>query len=237
MSDYNSGENQGENADGNTNGNINGNTNVSTNVIENADAGVKKLELSVVLIEGINFCINNIGPILVNFLLWVITIWIPYLNVGTTIGLFAGIVIKLSRGETISFTEIFDPKYRKYMGEYLLTAGFIFLGVFIGAIFLIVPAFIISIAWGFALILVVDKGKNPTEALALSNNITYGNKGRILLINIIASMIFSIIQVILNLFDNYFAIFLLVITVIFQTFVSLGIQASMYKRLAGDIKG
>jgi len=229
MSDENT--NVNENTDVSKNADTSGNANVS----ENAGVIVKKLDVVETLREGVDISIKNIGPILVNLLLWVLTIWIPYLNVGTTIGLFIGIVSKLSRGETISFTEIFDPKYRKYIGEYFLTAGLIFVGTFIGVIFFIIPGIIISIAWSFALLLVIDKGKNPTEALTLSNNITYGNKVRIFLITFIASLIFSIVQVILSSFDNGFASFLVFITVIFQLFVSLGIQASMYKQLAGNV--
>jgi len=205
------------------------------NTSVNAGVKVQKLDIVETLREGIDFSIKNIGPILVNLLLWVLTIWIPYLNVGTTIGLFVGIISKISREETVSYTEIFDPKYRKYMGEFFLTAGLVFIGTFIGIIFLIIPGIIISIAWSFALLLVIDKGKNPSEALALSNNITYGYKWRIFIINFIVSLIFSVIQTVLNKFDNNFSVFLSVIFVILQLFLTIGIQASMYKQLARDV--
>ena len=222
-----------ENPGGNINGNPEENTNVSVNADVNANANVSKQKLEIVetLRDGFELSIKNIGPVLVNLLLWVITLWIPYLNVGTTIGLFSGIVIKLSREEEISFTEIFDPRYRKYMGEYFLTAGLLFLGVFGGFLFLIIPGFIISIAWSFALVLVIDKEVNPTEALSMSNKITYGNKGRIFLISIILSVIFSVVSTVLSKIDNGFAVFLLVILFIFEMLVSIGIQASMYKQL------
>ena len=233
MSDENPGGNINENPAETGNGTPEINTNFSgyTNASGNANVSVQKLEIAETLREGFDLSIKNIGPVLVNILLWVLTIWIPYLNVGTTIGLFSGIVIKLSREETISFTEIFDPKYRKYMGEYFLTAGLMFLGVFIGFLFFIIPGAIISIAWCFALILVIDKEINPTEALSMSNKITYGYKGRIFLIELIVSVIFSVISAVLNKIDNGFAVFLLILLVIFQLIVTLGIQASMYKQL------
>jgi hypothetical protein len=224
MSDENSGGNTNENPAETTEV-----TNVSVSV--NANEGGQKLEIVGTLREAVELCIKNIGPVLVNLLLWIVTIWIPYINVGTTIGLFSGVVIKLSRDEDISFTEIFDPKYRKFMGEYFITAGLMFIGVFIGMFFLIIPGIIVSIAWCFALILVIDKGINPSEALTLSNKITYGNKGRIFLIEIIVSVIFSVISAILNKFDNGFAIFLLIVLFIAQLVVALGLQASMYKQL------
>jgi len=223
MSDENSGEN--------TNVTPEVNTNLNQEAGGNANVSVQKLEILETLREGFDLTIKNIVPVLVNLLLWIITIWIPYLNVGTTIGLFSGIVIKLSRGETIAFTEIFEPKYRKFMGEYFLTAGLLFLGVFIGVCFFIIPGIIISIAWTFALVLVIDKEINPTEAIAMSNKITYGYKGRIFLINFIISVIFFVVQTILGKFDNGFAVFLIIIVFIFQVLVTLGIQASMYRRL------
>jgi hypothetical protein len=222
MSDYNSGENTEEN------------TGESVKTEEITIDNKIKLDIGDTLIDGLNISLKNIGPILVNLLLWVLTIWIPYINVGTTIGMFSGIVIKASREETISYTEIFNPRYRKYMGDYFLTVGLIFMGVLIGVIFLIVPGIIISIAWGFALLFVVDKEKNPMDAIKLSHDITYGHKGRIFLISLILSVIFSIVQTVLKQFDNDFASFLIIIIAVFQIFVSLGIQASMYKQLAGE---
>jgi len=227
MSDENSGEKTNENPAETTNET----PEVIANASVNANVSVQKLEIFETIREGFDLTIKNIGPVLVNLLLWVLTIWVPYINVGTTIGLFSGIVIKLSREETISFTEIFDPKYRKYMGEYFLTAGLLFLGVFIGFLFFIIPGAIISIAWCFALVLVIDKETSPTEALSMSNKITYGYKGRIFLIELIVSVIFSVISTILDKIDNGFAVFLLIILVIFQIILSLGLQASIYKRL------
>jgi hypothetical protein len=234
-----------ENPDGNTNENpvetTNENQEVNTNVSENTNVGgnehisVQKLESVETLREGFELTIKNIGPVLVNLILWVLTIWIPYINVGTTIGLFSGIVIKLSREEDISFTEIFDPKYRKYMGEYFLTLGLMIIGSYMGVAFLIIPGIIISIAWNFALILVVDKEKNPIESLTLSNNITYGYKGRIFLIYMILFSIFLVLIIILSRLGSDFAFLLIILAYIFVLLLSLGIQASMYKQLTRNV--
>jgi hypothetical protein len=224
MSDENSGEN------------ANGTPEVNANAGGNANVSVQKLEIVETLREGFELTIKNIGPVLVNLLLWVLTIWIPYINVGTTIGLFSGIIIKLSREETISFTEIFEPKYRKYMGEYFITLALMVFGTYMGIAFVIIPGIIISIAWFFALILVVDKEKNPMEALTLSNKITYGYKGRIFLISLILGMVFFVITLVLSRLGSDFAVFLIVIVYIFFILMYLGIQASMYKQLMKDAK-
>jgi hypothetical protein len=238
MSDENSGGNTNENPVETTNetavDTTNENPGVNTNIDGNANVSVQKLEIVETFREGFELTIKNIGPILVNLLLWVLTIWIPYINVGTTIGMFSGIVIKLSREETISFTEIFEPNYRKYMGEYFLTLGLVLIGSYIGIAFFIVPGIIISIAWSFALILVIDKEKNPIETLTLSNKITYGYKGRIFLINLILMVIFIVIIIVLKSLGSNFGLLLIVITYIFLILLYLGIQASMYKQLTRD---
>jgi hypothetical protein len=121
------------------------------------------------------------------------------------------------------------------MGDYFITLGLISLGFLLGLTFMIIPGIVIIFAWNFATILVIDKGKNPSEAITLSNNITYGNKGRMFLINIVVIVIFSTAESVLLYFKNSFADFLLVILCIFQIFLILGIKASMYKQLARNV--
>lgn len=62
--------------------------------------------------------VKNILPVAVNFILWALTIWIPYINIGTTIGITVGLPAKAGRGEGISYTEVFNPQYRKQMGNF-----------------------------------------------------------------------------------------------------------------------
>ena len=45
--------------------------------------------------------------------LWLITIWIPYLNIGTTIAITL-LPTQLAKGEIINPLGIFDAKYRRY---------------------------------------------------------------------------------------------------------------------------
>ena len=106
----------------------------------------KKLTVAAILKEGVGIGMKNVGPILVNALLWVLTVWIPYLNVGTTIGLVVGIVAKASKGEAISMNEIFDPKYRKYMGEFFLTYGLDVMGVTAGMMLFCLPGIVICLS-------------------------------------------------------------------------------------------
>jgi len=182
----------------------------------------KKLDIIVTVKEGFTIGITSMIPIFVNILLWVLTIWIPYLNVGTTIGLWVGIVSKASRGEAIPMTEIFDPNYRKHMGEYFLTSGLVGIGVGAGIV--------ISIAWSLAILLVIDKEKNPSEAITLSNNCTYGNKGRIFcvyLLVFLASGIAGYILALIPVLGKILAFAVFIITM----FALIGLQASIYRQL------
>ena len=193
-----------------------------------------KMDIIETIKDGVNIGIKNIAPIIVNAILWLLTCWIPYLNVGTTIGLWVGIVSKASRGETISSTEIFDPKYRKFMGEYFITAGLVFIGTLIGLCFLIIPGIVISIAWSLSLLLLIDKGKNPTEAISLSNNCTYGYKWKMFAIYFLTITALAITAYILSLIP--FLGEILAFLVNFMTlFIMIGLQASVYKQLTEDI--
>lgn len=194
----------------------------------------KKLSVGTILTEGVGIGMKNIVPIIVNALLWVLTIWIPYLNIGTTIGLLVGIVSKASKGESISMTEIFNPKYRKYMGEFFLTNGLVAMGVSVGFLMFIIPGIVISIAWSLSLLLAVDKEINPVEAISKSNKLTYGYKGIIFgaqfifaVILMVASAIFAKIPAIGGL--------LVFAVMIVGIFVGIGIQAFVYKTLTADL--
>ena len=214
---------------------------------------IQKLEIIATIKEGISIGMSNIVSIFVNVLLWALTIWIPYLNVGTTIGLWMGIVSKASKGEKVPMTEIFDPKYRKYMGEFFITSGLIGIGVGAGLAFGIIPGIVIGIAWGLAQLLVIDKGKNPTESITLSNNYTYGNKGRIFCISFLVYFAFMLVFIILGAIAKavipspwshpslakvlvfLFALIYIFISLVMM-FIFIGLKASIYKQLTENVR-
>ena len=207
----------------------------------------QKLDIVDTIKDGVGIGIKNIGPIIVNFILWGLTCWIPYLNVGTTIGLYVGIVAKASKGDTISFLEIFDAKYRKYMGEFFLTFGLISMGTVVGVLFAFIPGIVIGLAWSLAILLVIDKGKNPAEALTLSNNCTYGNKWRMVGVYFLISMVaFFAMLILIGLaalvaitgaygLSIFLGIIFYIAFFIVAGCVFIGIQSSIYKRLAANV--
>ena len=137
------------------------------------------LTIKNIIINSFTIAQNNFTVILGASILWILTIWIPYLNVGTTIGMWA-LVVGLSKTnqDSVSFspTSIFDSQYRKHMGEVFLLLGFIILGVSIGYAFLIIPGLVISLAWQQSVYLLIDKDLTPLQAIKTSNNISYGEK-------------------------------------------------------------
>jgi uncharacterized membrane protein len=195
----------------------------------------KKLRVFDVIKSGLEIGMKNIGPILVNTLLWMVTIWIPYINIGTSIGMVAGILVKASKGDAISMTEIFDPKYRKYMGEFFLTSGFVGMGVAIGFFLFIIPGYVIAIAWSLSLLLVLDKGKNPVEAISLSNKLTYGNKGAIFLAFLVLVIVACIAIGIFALIPAIGFVLAFVVMAL-AIFVSIGMQAYIYKTLCDGVQ-
>ena len=77
----------------------------------------KKLDFKELLTNTITIGLKNFPSLIGCVVLWILTIWIPYVNVGTTIAIFT-LPAALSKGKIISPLEIFNKKYFKFMGEY-----------------------------------------------------------------------------------------------------------------------
>ena len=186
--------------------------------------------------------LQNLFPLILNFIFWILTIWIPYLNVGTTIGIMT-MAIKLSKGESISIGEIFNPMYRKRMGEVFLTLSFVGSGIMFGTVFLLIPGIVIGISWSLAILLVVDKEMNPIEAINESNKATYGKKWKLfwssLLIGLILMVILGAVSWLLSTIltpigiAGYVILGILEIVLLsFSCSVGIGAQSFIYEKLA-----
>lgn len=68
----------------------------------------EKLQFVPSLKDAFAIGVKNLVPIVLSVLLWLVTVWIPYVNVGTTIAL-ATLPVKLSKGEMISPMFILTP--------------------------------------------------------------------------------------------------------------------------------
>lgn len=157
----------------------------------------RELSVQGIITEGVKLGLKNFFSLIGAYILWILTIWIPYINVGTTIGLIS-IVLSMSKGKVISPTEIFDSRYRRYMGEFFLLMSFVYIGVIFGLLFVVIPGIVIGLAWGQAIYLLLDKGIGPMEALKMSNKITYGKKWTIFFGILVLTIILLIFDAILT---------------------------------------
>jgi hypothetical protein len=188
---------------------------------------------------GLSHGLKNIASIAVNFLLWILTFWIPYLNIGTTIGLFVGIVAKSSREEQISFTEIFDPVYRKQMSSYFLVTGLVSAGTSVGLALFFVPGIVLSIAWMLAPLFAVDAEMGPMEAITRSNSVTHGKKAAIfwafIVIGLITAVGALVLGLVFGLISRFLSTLVVIVFVAFAMSFIVSAQGYVYSRLKDEL--
>jgi len=199
---------------------------------------MKKLDIFETIKEGLSLALVNYLSIICTVILYVITLWIPYLNVGTTIAM-ASLPAEMLKGDVINPLFIFDGKYRRNMGEFLILVSLMLGAIGTGMLFGVIPAFVISYAWYIALILFVDKDRPALESLRESNQLTYGNKARIFWIEFILAAIIilacALVSALCALSDlTWIKVcggILIAVIAIFAVPAVLGAQAVIYKKL------
>lgn len=194
-----------------------------------------KLEFVPTLIDAFAIGTKNIASLVLTVVFYVLTCWIPYLNVGTTIAL-ASLPGKLASGKVINPTYIFDAVYRKNMGNFFLLLGLELMILFPAFLFGIVPGYVLSIAYSLALYIMVDDGITPMDALHSSYKATDGYKWKIffleLAFGIISGILFLIISGIANLINVGFITFVLYVLLIMVVLAaSIALSAVIYREL------
>lgn len=189
-----------------------------------------------ILTEGIPLGISNFVTIFGATILWLLTFWIPYLNVGTTIALNTMPIALADNEAPEGPTYIFKDKYRKYMGEYFVLMGLMYMAIWMASVFLIIPGIVISLAWSQALYLLFDKHLTPMDAMKESNEKTYGHKWTIFFTGLVFAIAFGIFaMIVLWLFITIDVMFLTVIAVLLLIALgmvgSVGINAVIYRKL------
>lgn len=189
-----------------------------------------------ILTEGIPLGIANFVTIFGATILWLLTFWIPYLNVGTTIALNTMPIALADNEAPEGPTYIFKDKYRKYMGEYFVLMGLMYMAIWMASVFLIIPGIVISLAWSQALYLLFDKHLTPMDAMKESNEKTYGHKWTIFLTGLVFAIAFGVFaMIVLWLFITIDVMFLTVIAVLLLIALamvgSVGINAVIYRKL------
>lgn len=188
-----------------------------------------EIELEEAIIEPFKLAFRNIGWLFLVVLVYCCTSWIPYINIGTTIAMI-NLPAELARGQRIRISYIFDPKFRKYMGEYFTLWGTMFLAFIVSIPFASIPYIILQYGWAFAPYLLIDKEINPSEALTLSTKITYGYKLKMWLSELVISILLSVLLVV----SGFLFIIPLLVTIPFAMTVMLAHAAVFYKRLVVD---
>ena len=194
---------------------------------------MKKITVASVLKDGVTLGIKNFPSLLLVAVLYLVTIWIPYINVGTTIAL-ANIPLELSKGKIINPTFIFDAKFRRYMPEYFTLVGIRSVALSASVIFLVIPAIILRLAWSQAIFIMFDKKISPVLALVKSNEITYGYKATLFFIGLIIGILFGIIIALCRLIDEEFGFCMIFILSLVTYPIVLGCNAVAYKGLSAE---
>ncbi len=189
----------------------------------------KKLNPVEILTNGFEIGLKNIASLLGAVILWVLTCWIPYINIGTTIAL-STLPLEMAKGNVFSPTVIFDKKYYAFMGEYFLLIGLMTSAILTGFAFFIVPGIVISIAWSMAILLMIDRKINPIEALTLSNKVTTGNKWMIFLSQLALGVVLMILFWIFGKLGSVGTLLSILVLIAIMP-VSLGMQAYIYREL------
>ena len=198
----------------------------------------KKLEIIPTIKEGVSLALLNYLSILCAVVLYVLTIWIPYLNVGTTIAM-ASLPAEMAKGNVINPLFIFDGKFRRNMGEFFILMALMSGAISVGMMFGFIPGIVIAYAWYIAVILFVDKDRSALDALRESNKLTYGNKARIFWIETVLAVAIGLAcGIISGIFSighigwlEGIGVFLVLLLVVFFVPAMLGVEAVIYKRL------
>ena len=198
----------------------------------------KKLNIMATIKDGLAIALVNFLSLILVTVLYLVTIWVPYLNVGTTIAM-CSLPAEMAKGGAINPLFIFEGKYRKNIGEFFILMALMTGAISVGFMFMGVPGIVISVAWNFATVLFVDKDMSALDSLRESNRLTYGNKWRIFgaefLMGLALGILVGIISGLFGIGDinwlKAIGTILSVILIIFMVPAIYGVEASIYKQL------
>lgn len=198
----------------------------------------KKLNIVATIKDGLAIALVNFVSLIVVTVLYVLTVWIPYLNVGTTIAM-CSLPAEMAKGNMVNPLFIFQGKYRKNMGEYFILMALMSGAISVGFLFMFIPGIVIGVAWSFATVLFVDKDMPALDALRASNDLTYGNKWRIFIAEALMGLALGIcVSIVSGLFGigdvrwlEAIGTIISVVIILFMVPAIYGVEASIYKQL------
>ena len=107
------------------------------------------LQFNETLVDGITYAIMNFFQLVGCLILYLLTIWIPYVNIGTTIAM-SYLPVKMAKEEVISPTHIFNAGYRKHMSHFFVLLGIMMISLIPLLCFFVVPAIVLYWAWSLS---------------------------------------------------------------------------------------
>jgi hypothetical protein len=150
------------------------------------------LSVGNILSHSFRWGLGQYVRILLMLILWALTVWIPYVNIGTTIAILAGAPILLSRRQQITPTFIFDRQYRDVMADWLVLQTLRGGAILLGLLFLVIPGIVVSVGWILAPLLLVDRKHGILESMSQSWHATQGKKWAILLGALVVYLLYAI---------------------------------------------
>lgn len=191
---------------------------------------MKKLALVETLAEGCTLAVANVIPLILTVILYILTCWVPYLNVGTTIGLMR-LIIDMTKGKVIDPLSIFQKENFSGLGDFFLLIGLMSIGLAVAACFMFVPAIIMGIAWNYALYLMIEKKISPFKAISLSEKVTNGEKWNIFFIYLVATIAVILVIAVFASIPKVGGIFALLLSIL-ACALFVAIEAVMYRHFS-----
>lgn len=125
--------------------------------------------------EGCSLGFRNSLSLIGASILYILTIWIPYINIGTTIAMQT-LPLLYARGEAFNPVFIFGSRYRKMMGNYLLLSFLQGVVIICAMLFMYFPAIVMIFTFQLSTLFLLDKEQDPIAAMQSSSRVTYGSK-------------------------------------------------------------
>lgn len=138
----------------------------------------KRVDIAAAAADTFAIATRHAPSIIAAVILFLLTLWVPYVNLGTLIALTL-LPVRLARDERIEALSIFRSEYRRRMGDFLLTAALKQAALALGTALLVIPGIVLALAWKPAYWCLAEHDKSPLEAIRAAEAATRGSKWRL----------------------------------------------------------
>ena len=132
----------------------------------------KRVDIAAAAADTFAIATRHAPSIIAAVILFLLTLWVPYVNLGTLIALTL-LPVRLARDERIEALSIFRSEYRRRMGDFLLTAALKLAALTLGTALLVIPGIVLALAWKPAYWCLAEHDKSPLEAIRAAEAATF----------------------------------------------------------------